>query len=300
MPELLVGKRLTLKNILFLTDFSEPSEAALLFAVALAKAYGAKLFAMHAIVPDATTYISPEMSATLIEAAEEGAKARMQRLDSQLKGLPHETILKRGIGVWAPLVETLEENNIDVIVAGTRGRTGAVKCLLGSVAEEIFRRARVPVITIGPGVRKQKPRFETVLFATDFSAESLSAAAYAISLAQETGAELLLLHVIGERENPRDGLSVAEALHRLLEIVPADAELRERPEPLVEHGERAERILAAAKRRGADLIVLGLRETEHLLAATHLEMSTAHKVVAHAGCPVMTVRKGPSTERLKV
>ncbi len=297
MLELVVGKRLTLKNILFLTDFSEPSEAALPFAVALAKAYGAKLYAMHAIVPDATTYISPEMSATLIEAAEESAKTRMQRLDSQLKGLPHETILKRGIGVWAPLAETLEESNIDVIVAGTHGRTGAIKCLLGSVAEEIFRRVRVPVITIGPAVRcgKQKPRFEKVLFATDFTPESLSAAAYAISLAQETDAELVLLHVIGERENPRDGLSVAEALHRLLEIVPADAELRNRPEPVVEHGEPAERILEAANRRGADLIVLGLRETDHMLAATHLETSTAHKVVAHAGCPVMTVRKRQRT-----
>jgi nucleotide-binding universal stress UspA family protein len=293
MPELLAGKRLALKNVLFLTDFSGPSEVALPFAMALAKAHDAKLFAMHAIVPDTTTYMTPEMSATLIEAAEESAKARMQRLDAQLKGLPHETILKQGTEVWPPLAETLEENHIDVIVAGTHGRTGALKCLLGSVAEEIFRRSPVPVITIGPGVRcgKQKPRFERVLFATDFSQESLSAAAYAFSVARETDAQLLLVHVVRDGTNRRERLSVAEAFHRLLEIVPEDAELASRPEPVVEHGDVAERIVEAAKRREADLIVLGLRETEHVLAATHLEMSTAHKVVAHANCPVMTVRQ---------
>ena len=302
MPELLVGKRLALQNILFLTDFSGPSEAALPFAVALAKAYGAKLYAMHAIVPDATVYMSAEMQSMLIEAAEESAKARMQRLDSQLKSLPHQTVLKHGIGVWESLAETLEENNIDLIVAGTHGRTGALKCLLGSVAEEIFRRAPVPVITIGPAVRsgKQKPRIEKVLFATDFSPESLNAAAYAFSLARETHAELSLVHVVRDVGNPRHRLSVAEAFHRLMEIVPEDAELPSRPEPVVEHGEVAERILEAAKRRGADLIVLGLRETGHVLATTHLEVSTAHKVVARANCPVLTVRSGQgASERLE-
>jgi nucleotide-binding universal stress UspA family protein len=110
-------------------------------------------------------------------------------------------------------------------------------------------------------------------------------------VARETDAQLLLVHVVRDGTNRRERLSVAEAFHRLLEIVPEDVELASRPEPVVEHGDVAERIVEAAKRREADLIVLGLRETEHVLAATHLEMSTAHKVVAHANCPVMTVRQ---------
>jgi nucleotide-binding universal stress UspA family protein len=46
-----------------------------------------------------------------------------------------------------------------------------------------------------------------------------------------------------------------------------------------------------AKQRGADLIVLGVRDAAGRMgAATHLERATAHKVVAHAACPVLTVR----------
>jgi nucleotide-binding universal stress UspA family protein len=59
----------------------------------------------------------------------------------------------------------------------------------------------------------------------------------------------------------------------------------------VEFGEPANRIVSASKERGADIIVLGVRDAAGRLgAATHLERSTAHKVVAHASCPVLTVR----------
>ena len=54
---------------------------------------------------------------------------------------------------------------------------------------------------------------------------------------------------------------------------------------------RTGRILEAAKEHDADLIVLGVRDAAARLgAATHLERTTAHKVVAHAACPVLTVR----------
>jgi nucleotide-binding universal stress UspA family protein len=85
-------------------------------------------------------------------------------------------------------------------------------------------------------------------------------------------------------------MSVAEAIHQLYETVPQDAEPWP-PEVAVEYGEPADRIIEAAKQRGMDVIVLGVRNAAgHLGAATHLERATAHKVVAHAPCPVLTVR----------
>jgi nucleotide-binding universal stress UspA family protein len=60
----------------------------------------------------------------------------------------------------------------------------------------------------------------------------------------------------------------------------------------VGQGNPAACILATAKERGADLIVLGVRNTaSHMGAATHLERVTAHRVVANAQCPVLTVRE---------
>jgi nucleotide-binding universal stress UspA family protein len=72
--------------------------------------------------------------------------------------------------------------------------------------------------------------------------------------------------------------------------VPAEAELWCRPETIVQHGKPGERILETAKASGADLIVLGVRNAGgHVGVATHVQRTTAHQVVAHAMCPVLTV-----------
>jgi nucleotide-binding universal stress UspA family protein len=294
------GPRIALKNILFLTDFSRPSEAALPFAAGIARRYEARVYALHILTPAPYVYATPELTVAAIDAEEENAKGEMQRIESQFAGLWHETIVERGIGVWEAVQRAIQEHNIDLIVAGTHGRTGPEKLLLGSVAEEIFRRSPVPVLTIGPGVRSSVHsggRFHRVLFATDFSAASVAAAPLAVSLAQENQARLLLLHVMRHPEKRNNGeerrfeLSVAEAIHQLYESIPKDAELHFPPEVAVEFGESAERIVGAAKQRGADLIVLGVRDaTGRMGAATHLERATAHKVVSHAACPVLTVR----------
>jgi nucleotide-binding universal stress UspA family protein len=198
--------------------------------------------------------------------------------------------------------QAIAEHAVDLVVLGTHGRTGAEKFLLGSVAEEIFRLSPVPVLTIGPGVQNgahSGGRFHRVLFATDFSADSVAAAPYAVSLAHEDHAHLVVLHVMrhpearNRKEESRFELSVAEAIHQLYETLPKDLELFYPPEAAVEYGEAADRIITAAQQRRADLIVLGVRDAAgHIGAATHLGHTTAHKVVAHAQCPVLTVRRG--------
>jgi nucleotide-binding universal stress UspA family protein len=286
------------KNILFPTDFSEPSELALSFAVAVARRHGATVHALHALTPESIAFAPPELANITIEAEDECAKRDIQRVESQLAGVQHTTTLDRGIGVWGSVEAAIKEHAIDLIVLGTHGRTGAQKFLLGSVAEEIFRRSPVPVLTIGPGVHHgahNAARFHRVLFATDFSPESVCAAPYATSIAQENHARLLLLHAIRRRDQAKDQhqfeLSVAEAIHRLYELVPEDAKLDYPPEVAVEYGEPADRIVEVAKQRCADLVVVGVRGAAGRMgAATHLERATAHKVVAHAPCPVVTVR----------
>jgi nucleotide-binding universal stress UspA family protein len=121
------------------------------------------------------------------------------------------------------------------------------------------------------------------------------AAPYAASLAQENQAQLILLHVLplpkpGKALKPGE-LSIAEASHRLESLIPQEAELRCRPRVLVEHGDPAGRILAAAKECGADLIVLGVRGIDTLAStATRVQKDTAYEVVARAPCPVLTIR----------
>ncbi len=292
------GARIVLKSVLFLTDFSEASQAALPFALAIGREFGSTIHAFHVLTPAPLICAAPETTAVAVEAQEEYAESEMQRLEAQLAGVPHDAMLVRGISVWAPIEQAIEDSHANLLVIGTHGRTGAQKLLLGSVAEEIFRLSPIPVLTIGPWARKEihnAAHFHRVLFATDFTPESLAAAPYAISLAQENEARLILLHVVHERDREiadrRSVTSVANLMYELHEIVPKDAELWCRPEGVVEYGEPAARILEAAKQRNADLIVLGVRDHGgHLGAATHLERAVAHRIVAHAKCPVLTVR----------
>ncbi|MFZ0821285.1 MAG: universal stress protein [Candidatus Acidiferrales bacterium] len=290
--------RINLKKILYLTDFSEPSEAALPFAAAVAREYGAKVYAFHVMTPSPLVYTTPETTVATMEAQEEAAQAEMQRADAQLAGLVHETMVENDLGVWPAVERAVSQLGIDMIVVGTHGRSGVERLLLGSVAEEIFRRSSVPVLTIGPWAAHavhNAAKFRRILFATDFTKESLAAAPYAISMAQENQARLILLHVIRAGHNKGDEKhaeqSIADAMYRLLEIVPADAELWCRPEASVQYGTPGDMILDLANERGADLIVMGVRDAKgHLGAATHAQRATAHQVVSHAHCPVLTVR----------
>src|SRR5438876_12130503 len=109
------GVRLTLKNILLLTDFSEPSELAVPFATAIAREYESKVYAMHVLTPVPLAYASPESAAAAIEALEEGAQEGMQRVDAQLVGVPHETMIVRGDSIWRSVEPVLGECEIDLV-----------------------------------------------------------------------------------------------------------------------------------------------------------------------------------------
>jgi nucleotide-binding universal stress UspA family protein len=283
-----------LKQILYLTDFSEPSEAALPFAAELARSHRSTLHALHVLNIPLDPY--PQSR----RADRELAEAEMNRVDAKLSGIIHDTRVLETPDLWSAIERAIAEHGIDLIVVGSHGRTGAERLLLGSIAEEIFRRSPVPVMTVGPDVKRGTPRdgvVDRILFATDFTRRSAAALPYAISLAKENNARLLLLHALPKRREAGDGngkkgeISVAEAFHQLHEMVPPGLALSQSPDFAVEFGRPADAILAAAGERGACVIVLGVRDAAgHLGAATHLDRATAHKVVAHAPCPVITVR----------
>ena len=288
--------RVSLKNILYATDFSPTAESALPYVLGLAKRFGATVHALHVRFPVAYPVVGPEGMPQFMEAAEEQAKQESKQLHELLAGLPHEVLISEG-DIWTAINDTLQQRKIDLIVIGTRGRTGIGRALLGSVAEEIFRRAPCPVLTVGPHVSKDTKRrleMKVILYATDFSPESLAALPYATSLAQENQARLTLLHVIGE---PKVGelvhpeQYVDSTLRQLRNLMPSDVELWCEPKFMVEQGPAADKIMEVAIARGADLIVLGVRGAEGRMGATtHLLRPTAHRVVTQAQCPVLTVR----------
>lgn len=291
-----VRTRIQLKNILYATDFSATANAAAPYAAGLTKHYGARLYALHVRPPAVDPMAPPQTWKGLEEAAEiEAGRARRKILDA-LPQIQPEVLINEG-DLWVNVAEAIKENDIDLIVVGTHGRSGVSKFLLGSAAEEIFRQAPCPVLTVGPGSAAEpmpKGEFTRILFATDFGSESTSAASYALSLAQEYQARLTLLHVLTE---PKAGDLVqpsdleASSRQLLRHLVPPEAEPWCSPNYVLERGAVAERILAVAHEYATDLIVLGVHQPHGFPgAATHLPMATAHKIVSRANCPVLTVR----------
>ncbi len=299
---------ISLKNILLATDFSEASAAALPYAAAIGRRYGSQLHVVHMLSP---AYIipsvpdSPVTPDSIHEAAHADAQQQMDALAASLKNLAHHTYVGEG-EVWDGLSEIIRTQEIDLVIVGTHGRSGVGKLLLGSKAEEILRQAPCPVLTVGPKVsgRAKLPALAAeakeiapveiavrqIVYATDFSPESLAAAPFATSLAQEFQARLTLLHVIEKfTDKDRRPKPLELMLQRLEKLVPEEARLWCSPRPSVQFGPPAECILQEALTSRADLIVLGVRAAAgHLGAATHLPWTTAHKVIANAHCPVLT------------
>ena len=295
MGKLQLETRVRLKKILFLTDFSWASDTAIPFVREIAERYEGKVIALHVAVP--LNNMTPQSPSAAFESQKDFALAEMKKVEAQLAGIPSQVVVTGGNNVWSVVRSMLQAEDIDLILVGTHGRTGLPKLLMGSTAEEIFRRSPVPVMTVGPSVIPAEApleRWQRILFASDFTAEAGAAAPFAVSFAEENNAQLILLHVIetmGSRKDKKhEALTVAEVLHRLHEIVPAEAELWCRPETLAEHGDPATQILKVANENKVDLIVLGIRNNGPVTVVSHLEKTIAHTVLAHAACPVLTVR----------
>ena len=295
MKSAAVNTPATVKTILFATDFSDAAERAQSYATGLANRFRAKLIVVHAKQPP--NYALPPESWRSADAADALKMQELRKLLlKSMPGLASEFCVGEGT-TWQVVESALEKNTVDLIVVGTRGRTGAVKLLLGSQAEAILRRVSCPVLTVGPHAQTitgGEKELQEVLYATDFSPESQAAAPYAISITLALQAHLSLLHVVeepkvGELVHPADVMFSSEPLLRSL--ISEDAKFWREPRYLVERGVAAEKILEVAAHIPASFIVLGVRKPAGVPgAATHLGIGMAHKVVAAARCPVLTVR----------
>jgi nucleotide-binding universal stress UspA family protein len=185
----------------------------------------------------------------------------------------------------------------DRIILGTRSRGKMSKLLIGSVAEQVLRSVNIPVITVGPEahlpVEHNQPE-RVVLHATTLREASRPSAVLASQLASIFRARLVLLHVLPpiaemERRGLPTGLDSAalQELRSLAAETARDTDIT--IEPKVVHGDPSIEILAESSERHASVIVLG---ATHRSAFENLTRDrTIYKVLAHARCPVMTLRE---------
>jgi nucleotide-binding universal stress UspA family protein len=299
---------ISFKNILLATDFSQVSDHALAYAAIIARLQNGNLLLAHALAPEARTAVPLDSLLASLDRDLQEARVHMWQLmrEKSLEHIAHEYVIERG-PTSEVILDLIARNNIDLLVLGTHGRGGLKKLLLGSVAEELFRLATCPVLTVGPrafGPCTAEPGIRRILFATDFSPASLSALPYAIAIARASTAQLVLLHTLSVAPLAEEASAWPLApdviewvektrlstLGQLRKLIPPNENLPHNPEFLVTLGFVPEEIVKAAGEANADLIVMGVNASSTARAAAHLYWSTAHHVVCEAKCPVLTIR----------
>jgi nucleotide-binding universal stress UspA family protein len=142
---------LAIKTILVPTDFSENSAAALQYAEALARQFGATLHLLHVCHP--ATLASAPVDAPFISMPDlEGdmraaAAAEMAKITETIAGLAMTTEVAVGSPA-ACIVAAAVDHDVDLIVMGTHGRGPILHMVLGNVAERVVRSAPCPVLTV--------------------------------------------------------------------------------------------------------------------------------------------------------
>jgi nucleotide-binding universal stress UspA family protein len=259
-------------------------------ALVIALWYGAALHIIHTVRRSEFSFV-PDVMVQLDELAERDFEGLVGRLsaDHSLDQIEHRfwNVCGEVSDVFGDFVQ---EQKIDLLVLGTRGRSTISKLILGSIAEQISHSVSCPVLTVGPWSRGASPRLvlKSVLFATDLSTESIAALPYVVSAAKAWGCGIDVLHVCSSQHPDRDD-RIMDYGRRLEALTRGEPQLSIRYHALP--GEPSPAVLKFARESRQDLIVLGLDNLRSLYGGPVL--SHAYEIVRQARCPVLSVCSAP-------
>ncbi len=305
-----IAGRRNIENILCPVDFSEFSQNAFTYATCIARQLRSRLFVQHTVHLSPTVYLGsadPLVGCHALDATLRQAGVEMRRLAAVARLQLREVQLLVNEGdIRNRLLQSIQQNDIDLVVMGTHGRKGFNRLALGSLTERIVHEAKCPVLVVCRPHKDfvtpeelQPVHLNTVLFATDFSPNSDRALTEALHWASLWSARVILFHAVKEippelkgrvdlspEFNPYIEKQLVEAWRILHERVSIAADKNLEIECEVRHGDAKEQILQFAEEQGADLIVMGSRGLD--MPATTWG-STISGVVRDGRFPVLAV-----------
>ena len=295
------------KHILVPLDGSPFAESAIPYACQLAQQFESELILVKVVEPIHLDLTGDAYDAALIEELRESAvRQASDYLDGksgELRGQGYQVRRKvvHAHDIASTLLDVANNEEIDVIVISTHGRSGFSRWALGSVTERVLRHAPCPVLTI-----REDTSFEHILIALDGSQLAEAVIEPAIALAKQTGAKVTMLRV---DDKPID--VDYETINRINHIEPGMADLLahaeyNRAETYVEAvahryqdeaveiswlgvtDHAANGILRIAQDRGCDVIALSTHGRTGLRRWVY--GSVTEKVLRAASCSLLIVR----------
>lgn len=286
------------QEILVPTDNSDCAQAAVEYAADLAQQYDATVHVLNVV--DAR-YLE---NVPHYEKSREDATAVTTPVAEQLEN--HDIAVEQVVQTDVPseaILSYATEQDVDLIVMGTHGRTGVDRYLLGSVTEKVVRRSDVPVLTVrAPDSEPVTFPYTDVLVPTDGSEGATAAVGPAVDIASTYGATLHALSVVDTRSLGVDMRSTVlvdeleERAQNAVDAVEEQAAVASVPktEAVVEYGLPSDSIRSYVEANDIDLVVIGTHGRSGL--PRYLLGSVAEKLVRTSPAPVMTIRKPKSDE----
>jgi len=278
-------------HIVLATDFSPASAAAGLIAAAVAQLFKCPITVVH-VFQYAAQHRYAMSTAWMTDSIRADTQRQLSQVQQDLadRGVESKTHLIKDGSTHVEILKAAQSYAAPIIVIGTHAVAGLDRFLLGSTAECVLREAPCPVITVGPHVRRDKPdhSLSRLLFATDFSKESLEAVPFIRVLRDAAASSLVTLHV--ETDLTGDKTPEAGQFDLLREQLGGSEPARHNAETkfVTLHGAGvAQAICNEAEVLSADLLILGVRRGSEF--TTHLAAKTAFQVIAAAPCAVLTL-----------
>ena len=271
------------------TDGSPDSEGAITATLQLAKATGSMVVLLEVIFylagyelqsPD--TLVPPMVNLELMQVQETAAKERLEtwRVEAARQGVTLDPRVRTGPSAYEGILEEVGELQPDLIIMGRHGYTGLTRLLMGSVTARVIGHSPCHVLVAPAGVPLS---FERLLIASDGSPFSEAAWDEALALAQAMGSTLIGVAVAtSDRDIP-----MATSTVRSLEAAAAVKGIA--LDTMIPMGRPEEGIVKAADFKGASLIIMGSHGRTGLKRL--LMGSVAERVIGHANCPVLVVKK---------
>lgn len=294
-----------MKRILCPVDFSDASRHALDHAAAFARWYGATLSVLHVVEPIAAAVPGTLVGPYPFRAAPD--LMDLERTRAELRDFLRTAGLSDGVEACVQrgriadvIAERVRVLPADLLALGTHGLGGFDRLVLGSTTEKLLRKAPCPVLTVPPRARvTSKLPLRRLLCPIDFSECSLAALQMAFSIAQESDAQLTILHVIEAWPSADDLASdtVLAAYYRdrerglattLERAIPDTVRDWCEPRTRLARGKSYQAILGIAIEESTDLIVMGVHGRN--LVDLTVFGSVTNQIVRGATCPVLTVR----------